>query len=338
MKTLLLIICFTVCTALLAAQPRTVKLMIDHSTNDDNYQDLRHFEIWDGKVAYMDNLLYYIHDVKIVTDSGDTMGIPGQHFMVDAANQVDYELGTFDADSAVQVLFQWGVSADKNHEDPSQYPLDHPLAHQNPTMHWGWNTGYRFLRADGVVDSNDDNDPDMAFEYHMVGDQFRGPINTDCVSLINDDGELEVWITAHYEHLFNLVDIIGETVIHGWTRPIPTISDNLKSAPVFDVFDGRAPTPPVGVNDPEQQLSFNLWPNPAPEGMVNLTFSEVPSVDGTITIYDMTGKATAQILFPSTHKTISLPQLNPGLYMVRVADHSESISHISRLIIQKAAK
>lgn len=336
-KTLLLTSLIT-CSSALMAQTRTVTLMIDHSIGDSNYQDLRHFETWDGKAAYLDNLFYYIHDVQIVTGQGDTVGELGKHILVDAAAKLDYELGTFDADSATKVLFNWGVAADVNHADPSQYAAGHPLGHQNPTMHWGWSAGYRFIRADGRIDDNNDGDPTLPFQYHMVGDQFVGPVITNCVSMLNDDDELEVWVTAHYERLFDQVDVVNNALIHGSSFPMSTIFGNVKFAPVFDTFDGRAAEDTTdtatGITFIEQQLTFNLWPNPTVGGEVKLMFSESTNNSGTIEAYDMTGKAAFRKQFFSTRGAVTLPELTPGLYLIRVSSVDGQLDQVSRLIVQ----
>lgn len=68
-----------------------------------------------------------------------------------------------------------GVGADRNHEDPSALPADDPLNILNTDdMHWGWNTGYIFLKIEGRADTTQaQTGQDIAtFTYHIGTDQL----------------------------------------------------------------------------------------------------------------------------------------------------------------------
>lgn len=68
-----------------------------------------------------------------------------------------------------------GVGPDRNHEDPSALPADDPLNILNTDdMHWGWNTGYIFLKIEGRADTTQaQSGQDIAtFTYHIGSDQL----------------------------------------------------------------------------------------------------------------------------------------------------------------------
>jgi hypothetical protein len=50
---------------------------------------------------------------------------------------------------------------------------DDPLAIQDPSMHWNWNSGYKFVRFDGEVDTDDDGIVDTPIAYHLGSDALR---------------------------------------------------------------------------------------------------------------------------------------------------------------------
>lgn len=64
------------------------------------------------------------------------------------------------------ITFSVGVEQAYNHLDPASFPPDDPLAPQNPEMHWGWVSGYRFAAVEGEAGPN----LDQHFEIHSIGD------------------------------------------------------------------------------------------------------------------------------------------------------------------------
>ena len=290
------------------AQTRDVKFMIDHSLDSFNFVQFQEFDLWDGSRANIENMMYYIHDLKMITATGDTIGNDDEHYFIDATEQ-ETDFGSWDADSVVKVIFQWGVSYDKNHADPSQYNPNHPLAPKSPTMHWGWTSGYRFLRADGKFDDNGDGTPNLIFQYHMVGDNFVKEIEVDAKSMINQDDELEVWITAYYERMLSEVNLSANPSVHGSTTPIPMIWLNLTAEPVFDVFDGLMDAPVdttdtsgTGIAD-VRLSSIRLAPNPALNGQINVEVLETSNEAIALTVFDLNGRMVKQPLRISCQRT-----------------------------------
>lgn len=52
-----------------------------------------------------------------------------------------------------EITFNIGVGPDINGQSEQDFlsrPVEDPLSVQDPAMHWNWNTGYRFIRIDGV--------------------------------------------------------------------------------------------------------------------------------------------------------------------------------------------
>mgnify|MGYP000114641259 CR=1 FL=1 len=337
MKALSTIACILLVSGMYA-QNRTVKLMIDHSLDTETYVQEHEFDTWDGKKAYFEDVMYYIHDLQMITSNGDTIGDLGDHYFIDA-NFVETEFGSFDADSVEKIMFKWGVSAAKNHLDPAAYAASHPLAPKNPSMHWGWTSGYRFLRADGQFDNTGDDVPNLAFQYHMVGDEFVEPIEVDAVSEINSNDELEVWVTAYYDRLIDGVDLIANPTVHGSSTPIPDVRDNLNDAPVFDVFDGVAPVDTtgdtasgVGVLNASQLVT--VYPNPSVNGVFTLTFDA--SMSGTvesIEVLDLMGREiSSQTVFVEEVNSVEIA--SPGMYLLRVVGANQEDIAVKRVVVQ----
>ena len=108
-----------------------------------------------------------------VTLAGDKTYSPDDYFIAGATESSfvlpDVDEGEYDFQFAI------GVTPEINslsEEDFTTRPAGDPLGLQNPSMHWSWATGYRFLRIDGVVDTDADGIVDTPVEYHLGSDAF----------------------------------------------------------------------------------------------------------------------------------------------------------------------
>ena len=78
------------------------------------------------------------------------------------------------------ITFNIGVDADTNAEtemDFTERATDDPLGQQDPTMHWGWTGGYRFMNIDGVADLNGDGQFNTPLTYHLGKNSFLKSIS-----------------------------------------------------------------------------------------------------------------------------------------------------------------
>ena len=88
-----------------------------------------------------------------------------------------------------------------------------PLAEQLPSMHWSWNSGYKFIRIDGSVDTDGDGVPETGLQYHLGNNdrratiQFLGQVNLDKG---NNDLEFEFDIAK----MFTDIDIATHFSFH----------------------------------------------------------------------------------------------------------------------------
>ena len=265
-------------------------------------------------------------------------GATGEHYLIDA-EEIEYGIGDWSADSVTKVIFNWGVSLDANHANPGQYLSTHPLAPQYPTMHWGWNAGYRFIRADGTFDDNGDGTPNLIFQYHMVGDQFVKKISVDAHSMINADDELEVWITGYYERLFNEINLSMFPSVHGSTTPIPNLWVNITTEPVFGIFDGRMEVPvdttdtSTGINPVENLNSLSIYPNPSIDGYVKVSLVQPLSSEVQFDLVDLSGRI--QDSYRTTNQGfVEFTDLAKGFYIVKATDEFGDIIAVSKVQVQ----
>lgn len=107
-----------------------------------------------------------------------------------------------------------GVDSLLNHSDPSVFPNDSPLNISNAgSMHWGWNTGYIFIKLEGKVDTIPNDgiaNFDHNFSFHIGTDSYRRDFDFTNIN----------WQTASAnEKVFSLkLDLW--TFLHNPTNPI----------------------------------------------------------------------------------------------------------------------
>jgi len=54
-----------------------------------------------------------------------------------------------------------------------------PLGFQNPSMHWGWTGGYKFMSIDGLADVDGDGEFETTLIYHLGFDDFLKDFSLD---------------------------------------------------------------------------------------------------------------------------------------------------------------
>ncbi len=268
--------------------------------------------ITQGNVGYyfqMTRMQYYVSDIRLIHDGGQVTMITDLYFLVDPAIDTDFSLGSFELSELEQISFSIGVDPAHNHLDPSTYPNSHPLAPQNPSMHWGWNPGYRFIAAEGVA-GTDSNEVIHDFQIHTIGDVNYRTISLDPVDNVMGD-QLVIHIEADYAAFMNGIDAAAGVISHSSSGPSQLLADNSRF--VYSVAETTSTLDPVPVG------LFELSPNPSDgEVLVKYDFSEVDYPLELLT-YDITGLLIQTTTLASSQGTILLDYLtHPGMYMVTV--------------------
>lgn len=134
---------------------------------------------------------FYVGDITL---SGEETNSSEDFFVIGTnLNSIDLpstEVGEYD------LSFGVGVNAEINalsEDDFTSRPAGDPLGMQEPSMHWNWNAGYKFLRIDGMVDTDADGVPDQAVEYHLGSNPFFATLNSpNQISLTEEDAAITV--------------------------------------------------------------------------------------------------------------------------------------------------
>ena len=311
-----LILLFSIlCSNLLLGQSKELVLSIEHLMGGQPLTDSLIGSNNLGNQFKYSRLQYYVDDIQIIYNQGDTFTY-SDVLLIDALAepQTTVPLGSLNFDSITAVRFAVGVGPDVNNLDPSTYPPNHPLAPKNPSMHWGWAAGYRFLCAEGVGSSSFN----QVFELHGLGNANYAlqTIPTSGTPLGTDT--LNVEVRADYSALTNYITVASGTISHGETGDALQALSNLNNE-VFTSAQGA-----VAMNSNESTLDgLRLYPNPT-SGTIHL--SGLPG--GNVRIYNSLGS----LIEARDLNANDSFQLNaPGVYVAHFTFNGSSV--VKRFVV-----
>ena len=173
------------------------------------------FSIWNNKKVQLSRAEFYISEVELQHPDGTMLPLSDQYLLVSAsAPTTEFTLGSWPVEAAHGVILHLGVPQAVNHNDPAAWPSSHALAPKNPSMHWGWAAGYRFMAIEGKVDNNGDGVPETNFEFHNLGDALYKTITLTGVQTVAN-GVLHVHFKLDYAQLFKNMTMTGNVIQHG---------------------------------------------------------------------------------------------------------------------------
>ncbi|MFN8359860.1 MAG: MbnP family protein [Candidatus Kapaibacterium sp.] len=289
----------------MTAQTKSVSLHINHLLNGTQFSTIFPASAPGGYYFRVSSLRYYLSKIRIKHDGGKIDEATGLYILVNPEANNEYILGNFDITNVEAIELGIGIDSATNHLDPTTYPKGDPLAMQDPTMHWGWNAGYRFIAFNGLAGASNSN-TQTSFEIHALEDILYSSVTVPTKgTMVN--GNLIITLDAEYSNLLINIDAHEGVVSHSSTGASATMMNNM----VTSVFS--APKSSAVQEISEKPLAIS--PNPATH---TLTISGVtPSNQSTLTITDMLGQIVVQRHVSET--AFSLPlDLPLGTYVVSV--------------------
>jgi hypothetical protein len=272
----------------------------------------------------VNRLEYYISEISITHDGGTETMINNIYTLVNASGTTNIDLGSQNITAVEGVNFYIGVDANSNHADPASYNMNHALAPKNPSMHWGWTAGYRFLAIEGKGGSNFN----QTFELHGLGDAnyFKVIIPfTTAVTAVNNETILE--IDADYTRILENIAVNSGVIVHGETGAAKTALQNMSDY----VF---TPSSTVSSTVDFSEVSrFSVFPNPTTNGVTKLTITTSEEMTYQVAITDIVGRQVAFFNAVRSNTTLELNLDNAGLYFVSLIKEGQPII-TEKLIVQ----
>jgi hypothetical protein len=214
-----------------------------------------------GYYIKVSRLQYYISEVKLIHDGGQITPVTDVYFLVTPTKDSIFELGNFDITNLESIEYSLGVDPGHNHLDPASYPASHPLAPKNPTMHWGWAAGYRFIAFEGFGGATSGAVTNN-YQIHTVDDSNYKTLALNTTGTL-EEGHLTVHVTADYLKVFEGINVQSGLISHASTGASKKQMDNMQTL-VFTADQSTA------IHNPVEDFSFSITPNPS-QGSISLS-------------------------------------------------------------------
>jgi hypothetical protein len=267
---------------------------------------------WNGKTFKLDHFDYYLSNVQLTYDGGQTILIDSV-FLVEPQNHT-LLLGNFNINQIENISFLIGVPKPLNTQsgieakDISLYPDNHPLSFQTPSMYWGWQAGYMHMIIGGYADDNGDGSLESYFELHNLGNANQQTIQLDNVIQTNlSSDQINVNIHCQVDRWINNIPISTVGIMHdevGVNKIIleNAITENVFIQPANAGFDNF---------DPSSKVYFSNYSDG-----INIHWNEITDLEKMI-VYDINGNQITQLLLTNPSGQIEIDNLEKGYYIIQ---------------------
>jgi hypothetical protein len=308
--------------SLVAQTSTNVRLKLNHLLNGQKLEYMQPVQIPGSYFFKVELLRYYVSEIKIVHDGGVVDNVVDIWLLVNPAKNNEYDLGNFKVTNIESIEFSLGVDPAHNHLDPATYPADHPLAFQNPSMDWGWTTGYRFITFEGYAGSTAAKATNN-FQLHTLGDANYKVVKLNTKATSDAKG-LVVTLDAEYTNLLKSISAVSGVVSHSATGAAATQMKNLSTI----VF---SPLSPTSVHLLEL-LPVSLSPNPATSSL-RIVIPIVGAAGQQVILSDLAGKVIAQ--YAKASETLDIPlNYSKGNYLVSILENNKVVAREKLVIVE----
>lgn len=270
----------------------------------------------DGFFYKISLLRYYISNFEVVYTDGQVQSFPIESRLINALQPQDENLSTALRDVRVDsLIFNIGVDITQNHRDPALYPPGHPLGFQDPTMHWGWAAGYRFVTLEGYS-GNTAGLLNTNYQIHSFGDSLY----TNVRVAVNDVFDFDthpthtISIDAEYANAVRGIEVNLGHVTHASDGEAKTMMQNFGAI----VFSNSTSTD-VANDQHEGSFDIKVFPNPTQDV---LEVASSVNANTPVVLTDMYGCEVMRSMLMNGHATMSTTALSAGMYFVRIVDKS----------------
>jgi hypothetical protein len=248
-KNIILLLSFAYAIGIIAQTTNNVVITFDHTVGGTPLVvNETIFPIWNNKNILLTRAEFYLSEVELQKNSSTTIPLEDQYMLVNAnAPAAEFDLGAFAIDAIESAVLHIGVPESINHLDPASYDANHPLAPKNPSMHWGWTAGYRFMAIEGKVDNDNDGIPETNFEFHNLGDVLY-----KLIKLVGtkeaENGTLALHFILDYAELFKTLNLTSSLIQHGSS---PNTNGKMMSNAItqgFMTLESVTATPEIALN------------------------------------------------------------------------------------------
>lgn len=266
-----------------------------------------------GYYFKVSRLQYYVSEVTLIHDGGQKIVVPDYYLLIDPSKDSLFELGNFPVADLEQIEFWIGVDSAHNHLDPALYPVNHPLAPQNPSMHWGWAGGYRFMAFEGYAGQTPSYMPNN-YQIHTIADENYRKVSL-AINEVQDGDTLYVPIKADYTFLLRRIDVSRGLEFHSSFGPSKQISINTRDVFTTDLLSSSL--------QPETDTQLQIYPNPSGDFFtISLPWTSKGPLK--LTVQNLQGKTILHQDVYAMDQTVELnTDFAPGMYIVTLSEDGQ---------------
>jgi len=275
-----------------------------------------------GSTFNFTRLEYYIAEISLIHDGGQETLIEDFYLLIDASEDRSEFLGNLPITNIEAIRFHIGVDEARNHLDPTIYGIAHPLAPQNPSMHWGWAAGYRF----GAFEGRSGSTLNQAWELHPLDDDnyFQTEVPLDLAIV---DNELIIDLDADYLRAVENIDLDSGPLVHGGYGLAVVSLQNFRDY----VF-----SPSALINSNEEALAINafkVYPNPGTTKVANIFIATDTEEVYQLQVTNAQGQIVRQLTQVRSNTEIDLGLETAGLYFLSLQQNGKQVM-TEKLVIQ----
>lgn len=241
MKTIKLIVALTLLSSLAmisckkdSNEPEKARLNIqfDFNVAGNALEFDKLYEI-NGATVSFEAANFYMGGISFTQDNNQIIELTDQYLLAGIGNIASLN-SAVDVSDINNIKFFIGVDPVTNAQtemDFTSRPASDPLSIKDPSMHWSWSTGYKFLRVDGKVDTDGDGVVETPIAYHLGSDSMLKNFDIPTGKTLKS-GENNLVFAFDLASFFNGVDLKTEIDTHtGNNLPLAEkLRDNLGSA------------------------------------------------------------------------------------------------------------
>jgi hypothetical protein len=294
----------------------TLKFAFNFKFNGEPFKLNQTYDDLSGTKVNLTRAQFYLSMDKAIHDGGNETDLSGNFILADYGIEsylIDSNLSITDLE---EIHFGFGVHPDVNHNDPTTYSAEHPLALKSPTMHWGWTSGYKFFALEGNIDSDNDQTPDKLFQMHAVGDEFYKSMKLVANKSVANN-EIVVEVIVDLGTWFTNVDLQDVGILHGGG---PVMEAAVANTP--QVFNA---TTIVNVKDNAYQIVENTINILNQLNKTMLTYELAQKLEGQLKIIDLNGSLVESINIQNQIGAIDISHLSNGVYLYSVENLGTSV-------------
>ncbi len=307
MKKLIIALVLVLCTS--SGMATEINLVINHNVDGTPFKLNTEYLNADGVKYKITRLEYYMCLFEI-----DGQLLEGKYILGNG-NISNYYLGNLDVEEISKVKVSFGVEKQENiGKDPNRFDLLHPLAPKNPSMHWGWNAGYRFWAIEGVSDPDGDGQYDKSFQYHILGDESFRSLSFD-LNTVKTDGALNVEIDFNLQKLLAPINMTQFGIFHDFYNNSKEIRDLVDNITTSGALTSRTTSSVESVNK-----SIDISPNPSS----NYLNVDSKFINSNYKIISMNGSTTQTGIINGNR--IEIKDLTTGTFIIMIKDRIGNIN------------